>query len=632
MDTRLPMTSASLLRKRHNLRKQLLAQPDLLSSRIAVLGGSTTAEVKSMLELFLLYHGIRPTFFESGYKRYHEDVLFENPELIDFKPDVVFIHTTWQNVSEFPGLNESEDAVGQRIDQEMAGFISMWDKISSNLGAVIIQNNFDLPHERPIGNLETSESYGRINFLMRLNAEFATYARRHPQFLINDILYLSAKVGLDVWHSPVYWYSFHMAVSPEATIAVAKNVAGIIKSIYGKSKKCLVLDLDNTLWGGVIGDDGMQNLILGSDHPVGEAFLDFQRYVKTLQRRGVILAVCSKNDASTAREGFSHPDSVLKIEDFSAFKANWDPKPANIRAIAAELNIGLESMVFLDDSPSERAFVREQLPEVSTPEVGPDVSSFVEVLESERYFEVHTIVQDDLNRSMNYKSDFGRKASQSSFSDYGEFLASLAMKAEIAPFSQVYLERIAQLVNKTNQFNLTTRRYTSSEIGAIAGNSRFITLYGRLADKFGDHGLVSVVIGREVNETLELDLWVMSCRVLNRELELAMFDALVEKCQEVKIRRIQGTYIPSKKNGIVKDLYRKLGFMEGESSSDGQQTWNYAVPVAVKNLSSRYIARTKRAAGLDADAKASFSPTTMPRHPEAADARDAEWATSGESN
>ena len=196
------------------------------------------------------------------------------------------------------------------------------------------------------------------------------YARNHSHFLINDILYLSAQVGQAAWFRHSYWYNFHMALSPTASVALGQNVAAIVKSIYGKSKKCLVLDLDNTLWGGVIGDDGLQNLVLGKDHPVGEAYLDFQRYVKNLQRRGVILAVCSKNDPENAKEGFSHPDSVLKLEDFSVFKANWNTKPENIREIAAELNIGLDSIVFVDDNPAERALVEEQLPEVAVPECG----------------------------------------------------------------------------------------------------------------------------------------------------------------------------------------------------------------------------------------------------------------------
>jgi FkbH-like protein len=567
-----------------------------MPKRIAILGGSTTTEVKSMLELFLLDQGIQPTFYESGYNRYSEDILFENPNLMNFKPDVVFIHTTWHNVSKFPELMEAEGEVEQRVRREVGRFESLWEKIHSDLGALIIQNNFDLPRLRPLGNLEAFESSGRVNFLMRLNAEFATYARKHSRFLINDILYLSAQVGLDAWHGHTYWYNFHMAVSPTATVALAQNVAAIVKSVYGRSKKCLVLDLDNTLWGGVVGDDGVQNLILGRDHPVGEAFLDFQRYVKNLQRRGVILAVCSKNDIENAKEGLSHPDSILKLDDFSAFKANWSPKPANIREIAAELNIGLDSLVFVDDNPAERALVADQLPDVATPDVGSDVTRFAEILEAEHYFEVHRVVQDDLNRSAYYNSNAQRSSYQAGFSDYGEFLASLGMTAEIAPFSPVYFERITQLINKTNQFNLTTKRYASAEVEAIAQDPSFITLYGRLTDRFGDNGLVSVLVGRAVNETLELELWLMSCRVLNREMELAMFDALVEQCRARGISKIVGVYIPSKKNSMVADHYPKLGFTACQESCESFQSWQYDVPQS-QPATARFICRTANSAG-----------------------------------
>ena len=585
-----PVSPEKVMRMRRALKKELLTQPNLLPTRIAILGGSTTTEVKSMLELFLLAQGIQPTFYESGYNRYAEDVQFENASLWSFKPDVVFIHTTWHNVSEFPELMEAEAAVEERVRREVARFESLWDKIHADLGALIIQNNFDLPRLRPLGNQEAFEPSARVNFLMRLNAEFAAYARIHPNLLINDILYLSAQVGLNTWHGHTYWYNFHMAVSPVATVALAQNVAAIAKSVYGRSKKCLVLDLDNTLWGGVIGDDGLQNLVLGRDHPVGEAFLDFQRYVKDLRRRGVILAVCSKNDAENAKEGFSHPDSILKLEDFSSFKANWNPKPANIREIAAELNIGLDSIVFVDDNAAERALVADQLHEVATPELGSDVTRFAEILESEGYFEVHKVVQDDLNRSGYYSSNTQRSTFQSSFNDYGEFLASLEMTAEIASFSPVYLERITQLINKTNQFNLTTRRYTGAEVETIAHDPAFITLYGRLADKFGDNGLVSVLVGHTVNDTLEIDLWLMSCRVLNREMELAMFDALMEQCKARGIHKIVGFYIPSKKNSMVSDHYLKLGFNVGGGDSGSYQTFHYDVPQSLPPRT-RYIQR-----------------------------------------
>ena len=576
---RFPLATADILLKRQKLKEELLKQTNLVQTRIAILGGSTTSEVKSMLELFLLAHGIQPTFYESEYNRYSEDVMFENPDLWSFKPNIAFIHTTWRNVAAFPEILESDAEVDNRLRSETARFERLWQKIHQDLGALIIQNNFDLPRLRPLGNLEASEAYGRVNFLLRLNSEFAMYARTHSRFLINDILYLSSQMGLSTWEDDTYWYNFHMAMSPPATVALAHNVAGIIKSVYGKKKKCLILDLDNTIWGGVIGDDGVHGLILGRDHPVGEAFLNFQRYVKDLQRRGIILAICSKNDAENAKEGFSHPDCALKIEDFSAFKANWDPKPDNIREIAAELNIGLDSIVFVDDNAAERALVAGQLPEVAVPEVGSDVSRFAEVLEHERYFEVDKIVLDDLNRSAYYSSNAQRSAYEADFHDYGEFLASLEMTAEIGPFVPVYMERISQLINKTNQFNLTTRRYTSAEVEAISRDQAFITLYGRLVDRFGDNGLVSVLIGRVADEAVELDLWLMSCRVLKREMEYAMFDALVEQCQARSIRKIVGVYIPSKKNKMVAGHYASLGFTRVDGTTGDRELWHYDVPL-----------------------------------------------------
>jgi FkbH-like protein len=593
-ELRFPTAAAEILRKRQALKKQLLGQTNLIPTRIAILGGSTTVEVKSMLELFLLAQGIQPTFYESGYNRYSEDVLFEHPELWNFKPEIVFIYTTWHNVSQFPDLMEPDAEVEQRLRREMARFESLWEKIHTELGALIIQNNFDLPHLRPLGNLEASESFSRVNFLLRLNTEFARYARNHSRFLINDIHYLSAQVGLDAWHGRTYWYNFHMALSPTATVLLAQNVAAIVKAVYGKSKKCLVLDLDNTLWGGIIGDDGVQNLILGRDHPVGEAFLDFQRYIKDLRQRGVILAICSKNDLENAKEGFSHPDSILKLEDFSAFTANWNPKPENLREIAAELNIGLDSLVFVDDNAAERALVADQLPEVAVPDVGSDVSRFAEVLEHEHYFEVGKVVQEDLNRSTYYNSNAQRGTYQAGFSNYGEFLASLEMTAEIGPFSSVYLERITQLINKTNQFNLTTKRYTSAEVEAISRDSGFITLYGRLADRFGDNGLVSVLIGCVSDETVEVDLWLMSCRVLNREMEFAVFDALVEQCRSRGLRKIVGAYIPSKKNSMVAGHYAGLGFTRLCESSGDHELWHYDVPQGY-SARSRFIRRTAQA-------------------------------------
>jgi FkbH-like protein len=266
----------------------------------------------------------------------------------------------------------------------------------------------------------------------------------------------------------------------------------------------------------------------------------------------------------------------LKLDDFSVFKANWDPKPENIAAIAAELNIGLESIVFVDDNPVERALVAERLPEVSVPDVGSDVSLFASVLEQERLFELHKLVGDDLERAGYYLTNTQRSACQSEFNDYGEFLASLEMTATIEAFCPVYFDRITQLANKTNQFNLTTRRYTNAEIESIAHDPNYLTLYGRLVDRFGDNGLVSIIIGAVHDDRVELQAWLMSCRVLKREMEVAMFDALIERCQEMGIKTVVGVYIPSKKNQMVADHFHSLGFTHAESDG-GRELWRFEV-------------------------------------------------------
>jgi FkbH-like protein len=591
---KLDLAPAEILRKRTAIRRELAGQPGLLPVRIAILGGSTTAEVRSILELFLLADGIAPSFYESGYNRYYDDVAFENPELWEFRPEIVYFHTTWHNLSRLPAVLEPENATAELAESELARYRMLWDKVHNGLGSLIIQNNFDMPRLRPLGNLDASQSYGSLNFLAKMNAAFAQYAASHSRFLINDIHYLSAQVGLAEWHDNSYWYQYHMAVSPFGTVALARNLSAMIRSIYGKARKCLVLDLDNTLWGGVIGDDGMQNLILGRDHPAGEAYLRFQHYVKGLRQRGILLAVCSKNEMENARQGFSHPDTVLKLEDFSAFQANWDPKPDNIRKIAAELNIGLDSLVFVDDNPAERALVAAQLPDVAVPNAGDDVSLYPEILERGGYFEPVGIVGEDLERNAYYSGNAQRTSQESRFQSYDEFLESLAMTAEIAPFAPVYLERITQLINKSNQFNLTTRRYTSAEVQSISNDPGYLTLYGRLADTFGDNGLVSVIIGSLAADVLTLDLWLMSCRVLKREMECAMFDTLIEECRYRAVTKVIGIYIPSKKNAMVAGHFENLGFTRAGDGPDGRTLWEYEVPASY-TARARFIGRTGRA-------------------------------------
>jgi FkbH-like protein len=554
-----PFDITALTRKRRALRAELLEAPTSIEARVALLGGSTTSELKDFLELFLLRAGIRPTFYECQYNKYEEAVLHDDAELRQFVPRIAVLYTTHVN-ARLPPAFATEAGVEACLDAEMARFTAIWRKLIDDMGCMVIQNNFDTPLERSLGNLDAMSNHGRAHFLARLNARFAEAARNTTRLAINDIAYQSAIVGLQRWHERRNWYNYKFAVTSEGAVTVAHGVAALIQATFGKTRKCLVLDLDNTLWGGVIGDDGVDGLRLGNETPEGEAYIAIQRYCLELRQRGVLLAVCSKNDPKIAQEGFSHRDSVLKLEDFCAFKASWGPKPRAIADIALELNIGLDSMVFLDDNPVEREIVRTHLPEVAVPDVGTDPSCFIDILDRQLYFETLDISSEDLKRTDFYASNVKRNLVQANFGDYGEFLDSLEMKAEIGHFIPTYMDRILQLTNKTNQFNLTTRRYTAAEMEGVRVSSNYIGVYGRLADKFGDNGLVTVVIGRVNGVELDLDLWIMSCRVLKRDLEAAVLDELVLQARALGLRSIRGLYIRTAKNSMVEGHYESLGF------------------------------------------------------------------------
>lgn len=585
-----PIDAQIILRKRRAIRQELDKGSYPQKVRIAILGGSTTQEIKSMLDLFLRASGIEPTFYESEYKKYFEDVMFDNPALAEFKPEIIFIHTTWMNVIDWPTPLATEEQVEGNLRSELGRFEQMWDRIRTRFGCTIIQNNFDMPPLRSLGSMDGSAAFGHSQFVMRLNAEFAKRARTDASFIVNDIHYLSAKIGLDRWFDHEYWFNYKMAVTPEAGVHMGRKLAQIVGAIYGKTKKCLVLDLDNTLWGGVIGDDGLSGIKLGEDTALGEAYRDFQRYAKSLRDRGVLLAVCSKNELENAKLGFTHPDSILRFEDFAAFKANWNPKNENIKEIAQELNIGLDSLVFVDDNPMERAVVSAQLPMVAVPNVGDQVSHFAPILESEGYFETVRLVADDLQRSKMYEENNLRASAEAAFGSYEDFLASLDMKAEIAPFNAMYMERISQLINKTNQFNLTTKRYTAAEVEVMAHHPNYVTFFGRLADKFGDNGLISVVIGAVKGRELEMDTWLMSCRVLKRGMEGAMLDSIVEECQARGIHRIVGVYLPTPKNKMVADHYGQLGFTLEQKEESGATRWAFEIPAGYEPRN-RFIAK-----------------------------------------
>lgn len=571
-----PLDIALLARKRRGLRDELREAGPFTDIKVALLGGSTTADVQDFLELFLLAAGLRPKLYVSEYNQFYEDAVVDGAALRAFAPDVVLVHTTHRNIATWPQLLADEAEVERLLAAECARFEAVWTQLLERTDCLVIQNNFDPPPLEPLGHLGASASFGKSSFVARLNAAFAAFARRTPRLRINDIHTLAAHAGLGAWASARHWLHYRMALTAEGSALVAHGAAKIVRAAYGKSRKCLVLDLDGTLWGGTVGEDGVAALRLGHDTPEGEAFAAFQQYCLALKERGVLLAVCSKNDDATARSGFTHPDSVLQVGDFSALVANWEPKSDNLRAIARALGIGLDALVFVDDNPAEQEIVRREVPEVAVPRAS-HVTDFADALDREGYFEPFTLSADDLQRATYCRQNAARVALAQRTDDYGAYLDSLEMEAEIQPFTDTYLDRIAQLVNKTNQFNLTTRRYTQAQIASIAHDPEALTLYAKLRDRFGDNGLVSVVIGRRRSEELHIETWLMSCRVLKRSLEHAVFDELVDASRRRGIRTLVGYYEPTSRNTMVEGHYEALGFERAPDESSDHEgkgtTW-----------------------------------------------------------
>ncbi len=568
-----PFDSGYLLKKKKSLKRQLLADgTKRTEKRIAVLGGSTVNDIIDIMELFLLDSGIQPVFYSGEYNSYWQDAMFGNEELDSFNPDIVYIHTSNRNITAYPDINFTGEQTDELLNQQFSHFEAMWKAIDEKFHCPIIQNNFEQPYYRLMGNRDCFDNRGRVNFINRLNMMFSDYAASRDGFYINDINYQSACYGLDEWSNPATWHMYKYAMCINAIPEFSFNLSSIIKSVFGKNRKAFVLDLDNTLWGGVVGDDGVDGIEIGQETNMGQVYSEFQRYLKEVSGTGVMLTVCSKNDEENAIAGLNHPEGILKPDDFILIKANWENKDRNIVSIAEGLNIGLDALVFLDDNPAERAIVSAQLPMVAVPEMERP-EDYIKTVDRSHFFEITSFSGDDLKRNDMYKENAKRAQLQSQFADYGEYLTSLQMNAVIDDFLPVYLQRITQLTNKSNQFNVTTKRYTISEMESVFADDSYIRLYGKLTDKFGDNGIVSVVIGKKNGDTLDIDLWLMSCRVLKRDMEFAMLDSLAERAKAQGIKTIRGYYYPTAKNKMVKELFGTFGFKQISCDDDGNTVW-----------------------------------------------------------
>lgn len=581
-----PFNPEEILKNKKSIKRQLLVKNTNFSKKnIAILGGVMTNDIKSVLELFLLNNGIKPNFYESQYNRFFEDGMFENEELKEFKPDIIYLCTSIRNIVDFPDISDDKAIIEQKLDGCYEKFEKIWSNLSEKYHCPIIQNNFEYPYFRLLGNKDASDIHGYVNFVTRLNLKFYDYAQANDNFYICDINYISSSYGLEKWSEPYYWHLYKYAVSVPAIPYLSFNVANIIKSIFGKNKKILNLDLDNTIWGGIVADDGVENIETGNGTPLGETYFEFQKYLKKLKDLGVVLSINSKNEEKDALAGLDRPDCALKKDDFVSIKANWNPKSQNLSETATELNLLPESFVFVDDNPAEREIISMQFPEVSTPDMDKP-ENYLKILDKSGFFEVTSFSQDDANRTKMYNENKKRLDFQADFVNYEDYLKSLEMKCEIKNFEPMYMSRIAQMINKTNQFNLTTKRYTQAEIENIANDNEYVTLYAKLCDKFGDNGVISAIIGNigEDRNELHINLWLMSCRVIKRNVEFAIMDELVEKAVSENIKTIYGYYFPTAKNSMVKDFYRLLGFEKYREDDSGNTVWKFDIPKNYQNL------------------------------------------------
>ena len=574
-----PFDASAIMSKKKKL-KRILSEDTtgFLKKKIAILGGYTTSDITKILELFLLNQGILPEFYESEYNKYYEDGMFENEALKSYAPDVIYVCICVHNINGLPHPNEGADAVNEKLEAEASRFTALFDHLESEYHAPVICNNFEYPYIRPLGNREAYDPAGSVNFVNRLNLRLAEYAAANENFHICDVNYISASYGLLKWSEPSYWYMYKYAVAFDAIPYLAFNVSNLIKSIFGMNKKALSLDLDNTLWGGVIAEDGVENIEIGQETATGEIYTGFQEYVKTLNDMGILLTVNSKNEDETAKSGLLRRESVLKPEDFVSFKANYEPKSINLSGTAKDLNIMPDSFVFVDDNPAERAIVEGSIPGVAVPDIGSP-EEYMGILDRSGFFEQTVRSADDARRVQMYRENQQRDSLKAGFSDYRDYLKSLEMKADIKAFSSENFSRISQLTNKSNQFNLTTKRCTVGDIESFASDDRFITLSGALSDRFGDNGIVSLIVAEADGQgALDIRLWLMSCRVLKRDMEFAMMDVLCAQAQKKQLNKLRGYYYPTKKNGMVKEFYKDMGFTLISCDEEQNTAWEYEIP------------------------------------------------------
>ena len=555
------------------LRRLISTPPDGLAAkpvRLAILGSSTLTHLLPAIRVAGVRRGIWIDTYENDFGQYIQELSEPDSALHAFKPTMALLALDAHDLTAGVTAAMDNDTAAAALDEVCDRIRATWRLARETLRCPILQQAALPVHLPVLGNNEHRAAGSRATFVERLNTRLRGMAEEEGVDLlaIDD---RAARDGLRAWHDPGLWHRAKQEVAHGAAPMYGDLVGRWIAAKLGRSFKCLVLDLDNTVWGGVIGDDGMEGIELGQGSPLGEAYAAFQNYTRELSRRGVILAVCSKNDEANAIEPFEkHPDMVLRRSDISSFVANWSDKAGNIRAIAQELNIGLDSLVFIDDNPFERNLVRQELPMVAVPEVSDDPTAYPIALSDAGYFEGLSITDEDRERTGQYQGNKARDALKASVTDLPAYLRGLEMQLVWKPFDRVGLQRIVQLINKSNQFNLTTRRYTDEDAIAVMADPDAFGLQLRLLDRFGDNGVIAIAVGRiQANKDLLIDTWLMSCRVLGRQVEPTTLNLIAQQARKLGARRLIGVYIPTKKNGMVREHYVKLGFSVVETDPSG---------------------------------------------------------------
>jgi len=544
------------------LRKNLKKDNSTLKSiKVAILGDTSTQFLTQAIKGLGYDYGFNLLMIEADFNQIERQVFDSNSELYTFSPEIIIIFkSSHKLLQSYNKTNSDREFIASK---EIELVNQLYLSITSQLNSKIIFYNYTEIDDSVFGSFANKIESSFLFQLRKLNMDLMYFAAKHNNFLICDISSVQNLIGKNAFFQTSVYINTEMVLSIDSLPLIAAKTLDIINVLNGKIKKCVVLDLDNTTWGGIIGDDGIENIQIGS-LGIGKAFTEFQYWIKKLKERGIIIAVCSKNTESVAKEPFEkHPDMVLRLDDIAIFTANWGNKVDNIRSIKELLNIGFDSMVFLDDNPFERNIVRENIPEILVPELPEDPAEYLEFLYSLNIFETTAVSSEDKERTKLYQIEAQRNVIQKQFANEDDFLKSLEMKSIVEPFNKFNIPRVSQLSQRSNQFNLRTIRYSESEIEKISTSNLYRTFSFSLEDKFGDNGLICVIILKCISPTeLFIDTWFMSCRVLKRGMEGFVLNTIVDFGLKNGIKQIIGEYLPSPKNDMVKDHYQNLGFIK----------------------------------------------------------------------